>query len=86
MRPPNLNADDAVDAGTFSNFYLLGYIGRPMRRRAVHAFPADDFTNAAVYRRFLGDHYRVLRTVEAAYGLPGLGVAAGRTPIDGVWR
>jgi acid phosphatase len=32
------------------------------------------------------DHYRILRTVEAAYGLPGLGVAASRTPIDGVWR
>jgi acid phosphatase len=32
------------------------------------------------------DHYRILRTVEAAYGLPGLGLAADRTPIGGVWR
>jgi acid phosphatase len=32
------------------------------------------------------DHYRVLRTIEAAYGLPGLGTAAGRQPVTGIWR
>jgi phosphatidylinositol-3-phosphatase len=32
------------------------------------------------------DHYTILRTVEAAYGLPGLGAAASRTPIAGVWH
>jgi acid phosphatase len=31
------------------------------------------------------DHYRLLRTVEAAYGLPGLGTAAAREPITGLW-
>ena len=38
--------------------------------------------------RFAGpvDHYRVLRTVEAAFGLPGLGTAASRAPIGGIWR
>ena len=32
------------------------------------------------------DHYGMLRTIEAAYGLPGLGTAANRTPISGIWR
>jgi len=32
------------------------------------------------------DHYRILRTVEAAFGLPGLGAAGARDPIDGIWR
>jgi phosphatidylinositol-3-phosphatase len=31
------------------------------------------------------DHYRLLRTIEAAYGLPGLGTAAARKPITGFW-
>ncbi len=31
------------------------------------------------------DHYRLLRTIEAACGLPALGVAANRTPIAGTW-
>ena len=32
------------------------------------------------------DHYRVLRTIEAAFGLPGLGAAGSRDPITGIWR
>jgi acid phosphatase len=32
------------------------------------------------------DHYRLLRTIEAGYGLPGLGTAASRTPITDIWR
>jgi len=32
------------------------------------------------------DHYRVLRTVEAMYGLPCLGAACGAEPVTGVWR
>jgi len=32
------------------------------------------------------DHYRILRTVEAAFGLPGLGAAAARDPIEGIWN
>jgi phosphatidylinositol-3-phosphatase len=31
------------------------------------------------------DHYTVLRTIEAAYGLPPLGAAAHRNPITAVW-
>jgi acid phosphatase len=31
------------------------------------------------------DHYTVLRTVEAVYGLGGIGVAANRSPITSVW-
>ena len=31
------------------------------------------------------DHYGILRTVEAACGLPGLGAAAGRQPVTGIW-
>lgn len=31
------------------------------------------------------DHYTMLRTIEAACGLPALGAAANRTPITSVW-
>jgi phosphatidylinositol-3-phosphatase len=31
------------------------------------------------------DHYRLLRTIEAMYGLPGLGRAAATTPISDIW-
>ncbi|MDQ1662443.1 MAG: phosphatidylinositol-3-phosphatase [Blastococcus sp.] len=31
------------------------------------------------------DHYRVLRTIEAMYGLPPLGAAGGTTPLAGIW-
>jgi acid phosphatase len=31
------------------------------------------------------DHYRLLATVEAMYGLPALGHAAGTTPITSIW-
>jgi phosphatidylinositol-3-phosphatase len=31
------------------------------------------------------DHYTILRTIEAACGLPALGAAAHRAPITGVW-
>ncbi|SDZ25936.1 acid phosphatase [Amycolatopsis xylanica] len=32
------------------------------------------------------NHYSVLRTIEAAYGLPGLNEAAKKSPISGVWN
>jgi len=32
------------------------------------------------------DHYGILRTIEAACGLPGLGEAAARQPVTGIWR
>jgi phosphatidylinositol-3-phosphatase len=32
------------------------------------------------------DHYTMLRTIEAAYGLPALGRAANRSPISGIWK
>jgi acid phosphatase len=32
------------------------------------------------------DHYAILRTIEAAYGLSALGSAAQRTPITDIWR
>jgi acid phosphatase len=37
--------------------------------------------------RFPGrvDHYRMLRTIEAACGLPALGIARYRTPITSIW-
>lgn len=31
------------------------------------------------------DHYRMLRTLEAAFGLPPLGTAADRTPLTAIW-
>jgi hypothetical protein len=31
------------------------------------------------------DHYRILRTIEAMYGLEPLGAAAGTTPLAGIW-
>ena len=33
-----------------------------------------------------GDHYTLLRTIEAMYGLAPLGRAAGRRPLSGIWR
>jgi hypothetical protein len=36
------------------------------------------------YRRHV-DHYTMLRTIEAAFGLPGIGAAASRSPITSVW-
>jgi acid phosphatase len=33
-----------------------------------------------------GDHYTMLRTLEALYGLPGIGQASGRAALSGVWR
>jgi acid phosphatase len=32
------------------------------------------------------DHYRVLRTIEAFYGLPPIGAAAATTEISDIWR
>ena len=32
------------------------------------------------------DHYAMLRTIEALCGLPGLGTAADRTPVTGIWH
>jgi len=32
------------------------------------------------------NHYTILRTLEAAYGLPGIGSAASATPITDVWQ
>ena len=32
------------------------------------------------------NHYTVLRTIEASYGLPGINNAAGKSPILDVWR
>lgn len=32
------------------------------------------------------DHYRLLRTLEASFGLPPLGHAAGRHPLTTIWR
>jgi hypothetical protein len=32
------------------------------------------------------NHYTVLRTIEAAYGLPGIGNAASKSPILDVWQ
>ena len=32
------------------------------------------------------NHYTVLRTIEAAFGLPGIGSAASKSPITDVWK
>jgi len=32
------------------------------------------------------DHYRLLRTLEASFGLGGLGHAAQRSPITTIWK
>jgi acid phosphatase len=61
-------------------------------------FDEDDFTTVnRIYTSFVGarvipgsyseriNHYRVLRTIEAAYGLPGVNNAASQTPILSTW-
>src|SRR6266536_1345388 len=45
----------------------------------AHVTPGSRYTATV-------DHYGVLRTVEAAYGLPGLGAARSRRPVTGIWR
>ena len=32
------------------------------------------------------NHYSILRTMEASFGLPGIGNAAGKAPITSVWQ
>ncbi len=32
------------------------------------------------------DHYRILRTIEAMFGLPPIGAAAGTSPITDIWQ
>ncbi|MGW4057921.1 alkaline phosphatase family protein [Amycolatopsis sp. NPDC004747] len=47
------------------------------------------FTGANVKVGSYGEtinHYTVLRTIEAAYGLPGIGNAASKSPILDVWQ
>ena len=34
----------------------------------------------------LGNHYTMLRTIEALHGLPGIGEAGRREPVTGIWR
>jgi acid phosphatase len=34
----------------------------------------------------LGNHFTLLRTLEAFYGLPAIGHAAGRAPLTTIWR
>ncbi|MFD8496649.1 alkaline phosphatase family protein [Amycolatopsis sp. NPDC059657] len=47
------------------------------------------FTGAHVKPGSYGDninHYSVLRTIEASFGLPGIGHAAEKSPITSVWQ
>ena len=47
------------------------------------------FTGAHIKPGSYGEsinHYTVLRTIEAAFGLPGIGSAAGKSPITDVWK
>jgi hypothetical protein len=32
------------------------------------------------------DHYRILRTIEAMFGLPPIGAAAGTSPVTDIWQ
>ncbi|WP_432845311.1 alkaline phosphatase family protein [Amycolatopsis sp. CA-161197] len=62
--------DEAEDASA-TNGIPLSLTG-PMIRPGTYAEPVD--------------HYRLLRTLEAMYGLPALGNAADAKPITDVWR
>ncbi|WP_245573164.1 alkaline phosphatase family protein [Amycolatopsis benzoatilytica] len=62
--------DEAEDASA-TNGIPLSLTG-PMVRPGSYAEPVD--------------HYRLLRTLEAMYGLPALGNAADREPISDAWR
>jgi hypothetical protein len=62
--------DEAEDAST-TNGIPLSLTG-PMIRPGSYPEPVD--------------HYRLLRTLEAMYGLPALGQAADTTPIADVWH
>ncbi|HWD06306.1 MAG TPA: alkaline phosphatase family protein [Amycolatopsis sp.] len=62
---------DEAEDGSATNGIPLSFTG-PMVRPGTYPEPVD--------------HYRLLRTVEALYGLPALGHAAAQTPITDVWR
>src|SRR5207248_11358155 len=79
---------------------LSGYVAWARRNDSllILTWDEDDFTTAnqipgvlvgAHVRtgRYGGrvDHYTVLRTIEAACGLPALGVARNRRPITAIW-
>lgn len=59
------------DDGT-SNNHIPGILA------GAHVRP-DDYAGRV-------DHYTVLRTIEAACGLPALGNAADRAPLTGIWN
>jgi acid phosphatase len=80
--------------------HLAGYVSwaRTHDSLLVVTFDEDDNTAANHIATFLvgpmvragtsgqkTDHYRVLRTIEAMYGLPPLGAAGGTTPLAGIW-
>ncbi|QRP47875.1 alkaline phosphatase family protein [Amycolatopsis sp. FDAARGOS 1241] len=62
--------DEAEDASATNRIPLL--LTGPMIRPGTYPEPVD--------------HYRLLRTLEAMYGLPALGHAADTKPITDVWR
>jgi acid phosphatase len=76
--------------------HLSGYTAWAQRHRSllIVTFDEDDSTGANSISTIITgqgvtparasspiDHYTVLRTVEACFGLPPLGAAAGRTPL-----
>jgi acid phosphatase len=80
--------------------HLAGYVSwaRTHDSLLVVTFDEDDNTFANHIATFLvgpmvrvgtsaqhTDHYRVLRTIEAMYGLQPLGEAAATTPLTGIW-
>lgn len=80
--------------------HLAGYVSwaRTHDSLLVVTFDEDDNTLANHIATFLvgpmvragtsaqhTDHYVVLRTIEAMYGLQPLGQAAGTTPLTGIW-
>lgn len=93
--------DCPVAAGdAWAKAHLAGYVAwaRTHDSLLVVTFDEDDDTAANHIPTFLvgpmvlagtsgqrTDHYRVLRTIEAMYGLAPLGEAAGTTPLAGIW-
>ncbi len=87
-------------ADTWLHDHLAGYVSwaRTHNSLLVLTWDEDDNTPAnhilgvlagahLAAGRYSGrvDHYTMLRTIEAAYGLPALGRAAYRSPISGIW-
>ncbi len=93
--------DGSVSSGdSWLRAHLGGYVSwaRTHNSLLVVTWDEDDYSEAnrvltivagahvrAVRYTTHTDHYGLLRTLQALFGLPGLGASAARVPVTGIW-